>query len=168
MVKNKIPIWENLKDYPEELKFVVSSLLGFADRCFQLRIWTLGEGPEIDSHYDSMLNFDDDISYLKYLIRRKEVRLTQEQIRAILRVHAMHNTFDRNLCEKDLPKGWISRHMYIINHPYWIKLSKQAQYALSLLRCLAPFKSLGGSAGDAELLSDHRRVAMDEIRTDEL
>lgn len=135
MAKIKIPIWENLKDYPEELEFVVDSLLGFADRSFQLRIWTLGEGPEVDSHYESMLNFDDDINYLKYLIRRKEIHLTQEQIRAILRVHAMFNTFDRNAwAGDDVPKDWRGSNLYIIYHPYWIKLSKQAEYALSLLK----------------------------------
>jgi len=130
-----MPIWGKLKDYPEDIEGVVFSLLSRSDKDYQIRVWALAEGPEVDWYDESSLNFDNHIEFFKKDIRVGKVSLRCEQVKAILRVHVMCNHFEQNLMYK-VPENtpWTDEQLLIINHPYWDKIRKQATYALSLIR----------------------------------
>lgn len=133
MENNKVPIWENYKNYLPEVKFLVECLLAISDRDFQVRVWANASGPEVDWYAECMLTFNDRIDYFKTLLKEKNLHLNAEQIKAILRVYVMGVCFERRLDPKKIPKEWTASEMYIINHPYWEKVRKQAQRALQLL-----------------------------------
>lgn len=120
----------------EKINFIVDHLSAFADRHYQLRVWCYAVGPEVDFYEEALLSFKDVLPYLKKLIRTGEIQLSREQIKAILRIEVMLDTFERNAWGDHVPTDWEGEHLYIINHPYWIKISEQAQYALSLLKRL--------------------------------
>lgn len=132
MEKNKIPIWERKKDYPADLDFLVSHLLAISDRDYQLRVWCRAEGPEVDWYSERMLDFETGMDYFKSLLRNGKTSLNPSQVKAILRVYVMTLHFD-NIPE-ELPEDWTEQQLYIINHPYWQKIQRQAEYALSLLK----------------------------------
>ncbi len=132
MERNKIPIWENKKDYPSYLDFLVSHLLAISDREYQLRVWCKAEGPEVDWYSERMLSFEAGMDYFKNLLRNGKTSLNSSQVKAILRVYVMTLHFD-NIPE-ELPEDWTEQQLYIINHPYWQKIQRQAEYALSLLK----------------------------------
>lgn len=132
MEKNEIPIWENKKDYPSYLDFIVSHLLAISDRDFQLRIWCRTEGPEIDWYSERMLTFEAGMDYFKTLLREGKTSLNPLQVKAILRVQVMSRYFD-NIHEENL-EDWTEQQLHIVNHPYWQKVRKQAAHALSLLK----------------------------------
>lgn len=134
MEKNKIPIWENYDRYLPELNFMMASLIGVSDREYQVRVWLNRIGEEVDWRSESALCFDDEISWFKKILRDGTIKLNSDQIKAILRVHAMWLRFVRlMLKDPDCPKDERGEEIYQLNHPYWEKICKQAQYALSLI-----------------------------------
>lgn len=136
MTRNKIPIWENKKDYSADIDVIACSLLTISDREYQLRVWYRAEGPEVDWFEECLLNFDTEMDSFRHLLRKGETSLEPSQVRAILRVHIMTSHFCSILSREreNMPKGWSDGQLYIINHPYWQKMQKQAAYALSLLK----------------------------------
>jgi hypothetical protein len=145
MRKNKIPIWDNKKDYPADLEFIVSSLLAISDREYQMRIWYKADGPEVDWYSECLLSFETGMDYFKTLLREGKTTLNPLQVKAILRVYVMARHFDN--IHEDIPKDWTEQQLYIINHPYWQKVRKQAAHTLSLLKsdqiCNKPLQIYG-------------------------
>lgn len=134
--KNKIPVWDQAGDYSLNYPDLVTTLIVLSSKEDQLRIWVRQEGPEVDCSLESVIGFDDTLSYLKHLLRTKEVELSDDKIKAILRLHAMVTTFWRRaISDPASPEGdgpeW---ELYVIEHPYFEKIRKQAQHALSLLK----------------------------------
>lgn len=134
MEKNKIPIWENYNHYLPEMKFLIGNLLAISDRDYQMRVWANQLGPEVDCYNETLYAFESSIDYFKSLIREKKIRLNTQQVKAIVRIYAMWFCFERKVEKEKIPEEWIYREMYIIDHPYWNKIRRQAQYALSLLK----------------------------------
>jgi hypothetical protein len=93
--------------------------------------WVNEKGPD---YYENLLTWEDSYSYFKSLIKNNEISLSNEQIRSILKINVMLNTFDRVLMNSQPPEDWRGYNEYILNHPYWIKLAQQAKCALDLLK----------------------------------
>ena len=88
----------------------------------------------MDWRYESALSFDYEISWFKKNIRDGSLKLDPEQIKTILRVHAMWLHFVHLILEDpNCPDDESGMETYQFNHPYWEKICKQAQYALSLI-----------------------------------
>lgn len=134
MEKNKIPIWENTKFYSLKQPSLLGTILAISNRDFQIRVWAKALGPEMDWYTECMVGFDGDIEVFKSFLRDRVFVLTKKQVKAVLRLHAMCLHFDRHLDAKEIPQDWYESEMYIIDHPYFEKIRKQAQYALSLFR----------------------------------
>lgn len=135
MAKNKIPIWDNYDRYLSKIsENLIVSLIKASDREYQMRVWIRGEGPEMDDSHEASLCFDDDIDWFKRVLRRGELMLSCDQVKAILRVHVLWNRFDWKMQkERNVPKDWLEGELYMFNHPSWEKVCKQAEYALSLI-----------------------------------
>jgi hypothetical protein len=133
--RNRIPIWDLAKHYPENIRNLAQSLIAISNKEYQISIWVRGEGPEHDFYYECELQFDDEIEFFKKDIRSGELKLSPEQIKAIIRVHVMMDHFDRLPWSFKLPNNPYY-HLYIINHPYWQKVRKQAAHALELLKTI--------------------------------
>lgn len=134
MEKNKIPIWENYDRYLPETEFLLGNLLAISDRDYQVRVWANQLGPEVDCYNETLYSFESSIDCFKSLIREKKIQLSAKQIKAVIRIFAMWFCFERKLEKEKIPEEWIDREMYIIDHPYWDKMRRQAQYALHLLK----------------------------------
>jgi hypothetical protein len=133
--KNKIPIWENYGRYRNDLDFIVGSLIAVSDRDYQLRVWYRSEGPEVDWRTESALSFDPQIAWFKKIVRDGTIQLSPAQIKGILRVNVMWSRFNRMMLnDPNCPEDELATELYKINHPYWEKVRKQAQYALSLIQ----------------------------------
>jgi metal-dependent hydrolase (beta-lactamase superfamily II) len=132
---NRTTTWDVADAYPENLRNLVSSLIVLSDKDYQRRVWVKGEGSEHDFYYNRELLFDEDIDYFKKRIRKEELNLSPEQIKAVLRVHAMMDHFGGIEWSFKLPNNPYY-HLYIINHPYWQKIREQASHALELLKPL--------------------------------
>ncbi len=118
------------KNSLEKIDFMIHQLNHFSDKDILFDCWLNGKGP---GYYEDSLTWGDAYPYFKTLVRDKELELTKEQIKSILRIDVMINTFDRILNRSEVPCDWDGEHQYILNHPYWIKTMAQAKYALSLL-----------------------------------
>jgi hypothetical protein len=135
MIKNKIPIWENYKDYPDEYQNIINHLLSISDKEYQLRVWYRVEGPEMYWSDECIDDFDLANEFLKNDLRNRKITLSPTQIKALLRIHAMMNTFERrDHTEYNKIKDFCEQQLHIINHPYWDKIRKQAEFALTLFR----------------------------------
>jgi hypothetical protein len=135
MAKNKIPIWANFNDYPDIYARFVGDLIALSDKEYQLRVWYRIEGPEVDWQGETLEDFDLTIEFLKNDLRSKKITLTTAQIKALLRTHAMINKFERgDFTEYSKINDFCEQQLYIINHPYWNKIRKQAELALTLFR----------------------------------
>lgn len=137
MAKNKIPIWENLKNYRSDV-YVIGDLLALSDKDFQIRVWVYATLPEMDWYDECLLKFDDGIEFMKKDLRKGRLQLTPKEIKAVLRVHAMCDRFVRLVDWKSVPEGWVEEQSYIINHPYFEKIRQKAAEALELFRLPAP------------------------------
>jgi hypothetical protein len=134
MEKNKIPIWENVKDFSCDLQSLAEDLLAFSDKDYQLRVWYRAEGPEVDWYDEALLSFDTTIDWFKSAVRTGELKLSKAQVKAILRLHIMLSHFERTGPWNDCPVGGAEEQLFIIEQPYWDKIRKQAKYAFSLLK----------------------------------
>ncbi len=128
------PIWENKKFFRADLDFVVDDLLAISSREFQERIWVRAEGPEINWFEECFLSLEPPMDWLRYQIRKKEIVLSRVQIKAILRVWVMFNRFCTQGGAPPEGSSWEDEQLFYINHPYFDKIRKQADFALSLLR----------------------------------
>ncbi|MEQ1664386.1 MAG: hypothetical protein ABL927_03320 [Bdellovibrionales bacterium] len=135
MAKNKIPIWENFKDYPEVYSYIISTLLPISDKEYQLRVWYNAKGPEMHWSDECIDDFDLFNELLKNDLRNKKITLTSIQIKTLLRIHAMMNKFERrDFTEQNKINDFCERQLLVINHPYWDKIRKRAKFALTLFR----------------------------------
>ena len=138
MSKIKIPIWDNAYDFPEELEDVGLMLLSLSDRDHQVRVWAKAEGPEVQWFGEAFFNVELQTQYFKNDIRNCEIKLSKEQIKAILRIEIMFKHFDRLPESRTFPDDFHERQMAIIDHPYFEKIRKRAAYAASLIRLPVP------------------------------
>lgn len=118
----------------DDLDFIVNSLLAISSQEYQVKAWYRAEGREAEDYEERTLNFEADVDYLKDLLREKKIWLDPRQIRAILRVNVMSRHFNQLLSRETLPQEHGQLQFHIINHPYWLKIGRQATYALSLLK----------------------------------
>ena len=134
--KSKIPVWVRAADYNLDYTNLISTLIVFSSKEDQWRIWVRQDGPEVGCSLEGVIGFDDSIRYFKHLLRTKEIQLSKDKIRAILRLHAMVTTFWRwaNEDPASPDDGGPDWELYVIEHTYFEKIRKQAQYALSLLK----------------------------------
>ncbi len=149
MTKNEIPIWDNKNDYSADIGSVIVSLLAISDREYQLRVWYRTDGPEVDWFEECLLSFDTDMEYFRSLLRRGKTSLNPAQVKSVLRLHVMTNHFCKIIRDEKLPEDWSEQQLYVINHPYWQKVQKQAAHTLSLLRndggCDKPLQVYGST-----------------------
>lgn len=138
MSKIKTPIWDNGLDFPEELEQVGLMLLSLADRDYQVRVWAKAEGPEAEWFDEAFFNVELQTKYFKEEIRSGKIKLSREQIRAVLSMLIMFRHFDRLPDLKSLPDDPYEYQMFLIDHPYFEKIRKRAAYAASLIRLPVP------------------------------
>lgn len=114
----------------EKIDFIIRHLEHFSNREALYNYWIKGKGP---GYVEDTLTWSDGYPYFKQLVRTKEITLTKDQVRAIMKIDVMINTLDRALMKSHAPEDYCEYHLYILNHPYCTKLIQQAKYALSLL-----------------------------------
>ena len=136
MIKNRDERNDNKNPSSADLEFIEKGLLVISDREYQLRVWHRADGPELDWYEECMLSFDTSIDYFESLLREGKTSLDPSQVKEILRVFVMGRHFDDILRYEAVPEGWAEEQLYIIDHPYWRKIQKQAAYALSLLKSM--------------------------------
>jgi hypothetical protein len=117
-----------------QIECIVKSLIAISSRDYQLMTWYRNEGDKSDDYEERAQNFEADIDYFKDLLRKMKIQMEPVQIRAVLRVHVMILHFDEILSQESLPTEHSRLQLYIIEHPYWMKIRKQATDALSLLK----------------------------------
>lgn len=78
----------------------------------------------------------DDCCYLLKLDLRKglDIHMNCSQLREVLRLNQMIIKFDSIVNVEDIPSIFPARKTYVEQHPYWIKMTKQANKILELLR----------------------------------
>lgn len=87
-IANTMIDWSKKTTLIGPLAFLYETLTDIASKEYQMRVWYRSWGSEIDWYEECSLVFDDQIDYLKQILREGKVRLTTLQIKAILRVHA--------------------------------------------------------------------------------
>lgn len=138
MSKIKIPIWDNVLDFPIELENLGLMLLAVSDRNYQVRVWANAEGPEVEWFGEAFFDVELQTKYFKEEIRSGEIKPSREQIKAILRILIMFRRLDRSPEFRTLPDDYYAREMAIIDNPYFEKIRKRAAYAASLIRLSVP------------------------------
>lgn len=94
-----------------------------------------GEERGVTDQYNQFLDYVEAVEHFKDGIRTGKLKVNEKQIKAILRVFVMLCRFGRMEWIGESPDhGWSEEHLNMMNQPYWAKICKQAEYALSLIR----------------------------------
>lgn len=87
------------------------------------------------SYFDWSIDFDNYCEAVVNEIREeKPTDLSWLQIKELIRLNKMIDKFDAILTKKEFPDDLDGMRSYMVNHPQWLRISRQAHKILELLK----------------------------------